>query len=283
MSEGSETDPQARMAELQKRRDEIDAEIARVLAGDMPTARRHRAEGPLPAVHAAGARTAHRFSRGGAQLSRAGPPRARTHRAVGRQQGRAAGGDHGRARRHRRFRPGQQLSRLLGFSDVEQPPGGADATAGARAVLAAVAELKPDPRTPARPLRLAGGRRAHPAHGGPALAAVAPFSGRPGLAGEPSHHGHSARHRGQGPGAAGRSRPQENSCRSPTQAPISNCRWSGRCYAPPIKPLIADSVLEPGDEDLDAAALFSPGRDRQGGAGAAHPPCAAGPLADHPA
>ena len=37
MSEGSETDPQARMAELRKRRDEIDAETARILAGDIPT------------------------------------------------------------------------------------------------------------------------------------------------------------------------------------------------------------------------------------------------------
>ena len=36
MSEGSETDPEARIAELHKRRDEIDAEIARVLAGDIP-------------------------------------------------------------------------------------------------------------------------------------------------------------------------------------------------------------------------------------------------------
>lgn len=36
MSEGSETDPQTRIAELHKRRDEIDAEIARVQAGDMP-------------------------------------------------------------------------------------------------------------------------------------------------------------------------------------------------------------------------------------------------------
>lgn len=34
MSAGSETDPQVRIAELQKRRDEIDAEIARVIAGD---------------------------------------------------------------------------------------------------------------------------------------------------------------------------------------------------------------------------------------------------------
>jgi len=36
MSEGSETDPTKRVAELQRRREEIDAEIARVLAGDMP-------------------------------------------------------------------------------------------------------------------------------------------------------------------------------------------------------------------------------------------------------
>lgn len=35
MSEGSETDPQARIAELHRRRAEIDAELARVLAGDI--------------------------------------------------------------------------------------------------------------------------------------------------------------------------------------------------------------------------------------------------------
>ena len=36
MTEGSETDPHARVGELQRRRNEIDAEMARVLAGDMP-------------------------------------------------------------------------------------------------------------------------------------------------------------------------------------------------------------------------------------------------------
>ena len=36
MSEGSQTDPQVRIAELQKRRSDIDAEIARILAGDIP-------------------------------------------------------------------------------------------------------------------------------------------------------------------------------------------------------------------------------------------------------
>jgi flagellar motility protein MotE (MotC chaperone) len=36
MSEGSQADPQVRIAELQKRRSDIDAEIARILAGDIP-------------------------------------------------------------------------------------------------------------------------------------------------------------------------------------------------------------------------------------------------------
>ena len=36
MSEGSESDPQKRIAELHKRRDEIDTEIARVISGDLP-------------------------------------------------------------------------------------------------------------------------------------------------------------------------------------------------------------------------------------------------------
>lgn len=36
MSEGSETDPQARIAELHKRREEIDAEITRIVSGSVP-------------------------------------------------------------------------------------------------------------------------------------------------------------------------------------------------------------------------------------------------------
>ena len=36
MSEGSETDPRARIAELERRRDQIDADIARILSGDIP-------------------------------------------------------------------------------------------------------------------------------------------------------------------------------------------------------------------------------------------------------
>lgn len=36
MVEGAETDPHARIRELHKRRDEIDAEIARIIAGDLP-------------------------------------------------------------------------------------------------------------------------------------------------------------------------------------------------------------------------------------------------------
>jgi hypothetical protein len=68
--------------------------------------------------------------------------------------------------------------------------------------LPAVADLKPRRPHPPRALRLDGGGRAHPAHGRCLVAAVAPLSGRPGLAGEPPHHGHSARHREQGAGIA---------------------------------------------------------------------------------
>ena len=41
MGEGSETDPARRIAELQRKRDEIDAEMARVLAGDIPLLAAH--------------------------------------------------------------------------------------------------------------------------------------------------------------------------------------------------------------------------------------------------
>ena len=36
MSEGRQSDPQVRIGELQKRRNDIDGEIARILAGDIP-------------------------------------------------------------------------------------------------------------------------------------------------------------------------------------------------------------------------------------------------------
>jgi len=36
MAEGSETDPEARIRELRKRRAEIDAEMERIIQGDIP-------------------------------------------------------------------------------------------------------------------------------------------------------------------------------------------------------------------------------------------------------
>jgi hypothetical protein len=80
-------------------------------------------EGTLPAVHGAGARPAVRLSRGRAELPHARPLGARTYHAVGGQQGRAARGDHGGARRDHGFRSGSQLSRLLGLPDVERATG----------------------------------------------------------------------------------------------------------------------------------------------------------------
>ena len=126
-----------------------------------------------------------------------------THRPVGRLEGRAARRHHERAGHHLGFRPGTELSCVLGFPDVARSAGGADGPAGAGSRPAGGHGAQPRRPNPAHTLRLAGGRRAHAAHRGPALAAVAPVPRRQGVAREPPHHGHPARHRIEGACAAG--------------------------------------------------------------------------------
>jgi len=95
MSEGSESDPAKRLAELHKRRDDIDAEIARVLSGNVPlledTAVRDRFQQFMPAC----AGVARRLSRGRAQLSPVGSAGPRARCTVGWGEGCTAGGNHG--------------------------------------------------------------------------------------------------------------------------------------------------------------------------------------------
>jgi hypothetical protein len=90
MATGSQSDPEARVAELQKRRDEIDAEIARTLAGDVAVLDDTADPRPLPAIHPHRPRPAFRLPRGRAELPAVRPLGARTHRPLGRWQGRAA-------------------------------------------------------------------------------------------------------------------------------------------------------------------------------------------------
>lgn len=201
MSEGSEADPAKRIAELRKKRDDIDAEIARVRSGDVPllddTAIKDRFQ-----QFVQGARelltdfreVEHNFR----QLDRRvrerialweGSKGALLEDIMGERDA-IADSDQGKS-----FRAFWDL--LLSSRRQEE------LTALLDRVLAlpAVADLNPDTRTP-RALRLDGSRRAHPAHRRRPVAATAPFSGRSGVAGKPPHHGHLARHRKQGTGAA---------------------------------------------------------------------------------
>ena len=185
-----------------KRRDEIDAEIARVLAGDVPllddTALKDRFQQFTALARELLAdfrEVEHNFR----DLDRRvrerialweGSKGALLEEIMGERDA-IADSDQGRS-----FRA------FWDFLMSQPPAGGTDALLERVLALPPVAELKPDARTAPRPLRLAGSRRTYAAHGGAAVAAAAALSGRPGLAGEPPHHGHPARHRSQGAGAA---------------------------------------------------------------------------------
>ena len=64
MREGTETDPDTRIAELTRRRDAIDADIARVKAGDLPVLSDTALKDRFSAVPPDGPRAARRFPRG---------------------------------------------------------------------------------------------------------------------------------------------------------------------------------------------------------------------------
>ena len=121
MVQGSETDPQARILELEKRKAALDEEIARIRAGEVAlmddTRVRERFLKSTPARAACWPIFA-----SGTELPRPRSP-VRERIATWGGGGRVARGDFRRARRHFRFRPGPQLPRLLGVPDVAGAPG----------------------------------------------------------------------------------------------------------------------------------------------------------------
>ena len=202
MSEGSETDPEVRVQELQRRRDAIDAEIERVRAGDVPllgdTALKERFTqfATLARELLADFREVEHNFRGLDRRVRErialwdGSKGALLQDILG-ERDLIDESDQGRSFRAfwdflmSRDRQ-DELSALLDRVLQLEP----------------VAGLAPDPQAAARALRLAGSRRADAAHGGSAVSAAAALSGRPGLPGEPPHHGHPARHRSRRTGRA---------------------------------------------------------------------------------
>ena len=203
MSEGTETNPRARIEVLRKRRDALDAEIERAQAGDLAllddTALKDRFQQFMQL-----ARELLTDFREVEQNFRTLDRRVREHIALWEgskgelldeimsERDLIADSDQG-----------AELSCLLGIPAVERPPGGADPAAGTGAGLAHHRRAEPGRAYPPGPLRLAGSQRAHATHGGPALAAIAALSGRSGVDREPPHHGTPARYRIEGHRVAG--------------------------------------------------------------------------------
>jgi hypothetical protein len=142
MSEGSATDPETRIAKLLERRAAIDREVARVREGAAPplddTALKDRFQQFTQL-----ARELLTDFREVEQNFRSRPPRPRTHRIVGWLERRPARGDSGRTRRHSGIRSGQELSSVLGFSDVAPAAGRIERPAGADSRLAARIQDEP--------------------------------------------------------------------------------------------------------------------------------------------
>jgi flagellar motility protein MotE (MotC chaperone) len=198
MSEGSESDPEKRIAELHKRRDEIDAEIARVISGDLPllndTALKDRFQQFMQL-----ARDLLTDFREVEQNFRMLDRRVRERIALWEGS------------------KGALLEEIMGERDAI---GDSDQGKSFRAFwdfLMSSTRQEELSELLARPcaLRLAGSGRTHATYGRATVAAAAPVPRRPGMAGEPPHHGYPARHRGQGTGrtrhAAGRR--DNESCR----------------------------------------------------------------------
>ena len=82
---GTETDPEQRIAELRRQRQQLDDQIARVECRRARPARRQRGPRPLPAVLRYRAGAARRLPRGGGELQEAGPAAAREDHRLARR------------------------------------------------------------------------------------------------------------------------------------------------------------------------------------------------------
>jgi hypothetical protein len=211
MSDGSETNPQARMAELHKQREAIDAEIARVVEGNIAllddTALKDRFQ---------------QFTGLARELLADFREVENNFRALDRAvRERIALWDGGK---------GELLQEIMGERDaIAESDQGKSFRAfwdflmsqsrqeEFTALLARVLDLPPVS---------ALAPNVRPAHRGPAFAAVAPLSGRQGLAGKPPHHGHIARYRRQG------HRPARCGAGGPAHAGFHADRHHGRRCGP---------------------------------------------------
>ncbi len=202
MAFGAETDPEARLTELRRRRDEIDADIARVESGRVDL------------LDAVGQRDRYQqFTSTARELLADFREVEDNFRNLDRELREQIAGWSGSK--------GELLDEVLGSrSSIRESDQGRSfhafydfllssskqaeftRTAGARSVLGD--RRRDRPAHAAHPLRLAGRRRTDPGHRPDAVRAVAPLPRRSGLAGEPARDGHSAQHRSVRAAAADR-------------------------------------------------------------------------------
>ena len=114
-----------------------------------------------------------------------------------------------------------------------------------------------DERLAPHPLRLDRRLRADPGDGPAALRAAAPVPRRPGLAGEPAGVRPPAQHRGQGAGRAGHPASRPSRWRWTTPASPSDCRWSGPCTGARPRCTLESAAVAAGSDEFDSSALVS--------------------------
>ena len=167
--EGSGLDPAAKIRDLKRQKKEIDRQIARIQDGELDlldeTALRER----FQHMAATAREILDGLPRSGTEFPRPRPRHAREDRLRGGWQGRAVAGYPGAARCHRRFGPGTQLQVVLGLPHVPGEAGVPERDAGRGLRPARRARSGARREAQARPLRLDGSGRAHPAHRRPAL------------------------------------------------------------------------------------------------------------------
>jgi len=176
MSTGSQTDPEVRIAELQKRRDDIDAEIVRIRAGEISllddTGLKDRFQQFLQLARELLTdfrEVEHNFRildrRVRERIALWEGSKGELLEEIMGERDAIADSDQGKS-----FRA------FWDFSQVAVPPGEVEPASGRGAGFAADCDHAPRQPSAARSLRLAGGRRAYPADGGPAFRAIAQVS-----------------------------------------------------------------------------------------------------------
>ncbi len=245
---GTQTDPAERLRELEERRAAIDDEIAQVRAGRVAVLDAAAQRDRYQQLTQTAADLLSDFREVEANFAPR-PRAARAHHGLGRREGRAARGGRAVAHGHRGVGPGRSFHAFYDFlldrrrqeefaalvervqSSTRSRPTSSgrprDAGPGRGRRRAGRGPGAGAPAPAPRPLRLARRRGADPGDRADPLRAAPSLPRRPGVAREPTGHGHPARRRGEGARRA-RRRPRGRPRRCPAGDAGGRRRARGR-------------------------------------------------------